>query len=427
MPAPLRYLLIIVTTGMLLYTVYRSWHFTKESGGTDLRCRVIGARLIPTDHSPYYYKWNPADGEYFLNPNDAPTRLVNGNVATPAMLYTIYPVSVPAYSVVRPLWTVLQYIACFALFFLLLYKQPRTHAIVSACIVIAGLVCTTTWQYGIERGQVYIFYALLFALMYRVYISRIQFREFLSGLIGGLFIFFRPFAGIIAVGFLLHGKKKWLLGWITGIILGTCTFVLPNTSLWKDYFSAMKEYTNESRGEQHVVLNAADPPKPDTIEGMNTLRSYRAFTAIEVSALYGYFAGNDIWINTNQSFFMYGCIVLLLSIFFLRSRKKIIEPQALFLFGFVLYMLAELFNIAPRASYNVIQWLFPLTIILLYIRPFTPLFMALAAAFLLLHAFPFRRFPYHAEITELIFFGVTIFFIFFPGIVKKWQYGISRA
>lgn len=428
MSSPLRYILIGITAALLLFTIYKSYRFTKENGGTDLRCRVIGTRLIATDHSPYYYKWNPADGEYFLNPNDVAYRLVNGNVVTPAMMYTTYPVSVLPYSIVRPLWTVLQYIACFALLFLLLYKQPRRQAIIAACIVICGLVCSNIFQYGIERGQVYIFYAFLFALMYKLYTFQSRYNEFLSGLIAGLFIFFRPFAGVIMLGFLLHGKTKWLKGWIAGLILGTCVFVLPGISLWQDYLSAMQEYTYECMNQGHGNANAIDPPKPETIEGMNTLRSYANINAGNLSAIYGYLrAKAGIWINSKQSLLMYGIIILVLSGFFYRLRRKIIEPQALFLFAFLLYILAEIFTIAPRASYNVIQWMFPLTIILVWLRPVTPPIIALAGGLLLIQSFVFTRFEYQGEMAELIFIVVTSFFIFFPRLIKKWQYGISRT
>jgi hypothetical protein len=427
MPAILRYTLLIVTAGLLGLTIYRSWTVTQQTGGTDLRCRTIASRLLTTNHSPYFYKWNPSDGEYYLNPNDVATRVVNGNVVTPAMLYTVYPASALPYSIVRPLWTILQFLICFAALFLLLYKQTRSQATVAGVVVIAGLVCSNTWLFGIERGQVYIFYVLFFALMYRLYISDSRYNEFLSGLAGGLFVFFRPFAGIIALVFLLQGKKKWLAGWVAGLVLGTCWFVLPDISSWKDYFNAMQEYTYESMGQGHGNPGAIDPAKPEVIEGMNTLRLYRNFPAGKISGLYGYLRAElGIWINNKQSLAAYAGIVVLFFLFFLRIKKKVINPEALFLLGFVLYILAELFTIAPRGAYSVIQWIFPLTLILLRVRPGTPLFIAPIGALLLLHLFPFKRFDYQGEIAELILLGVSSFFIFFPRSIKKWQYGTGR-
>jgi hypothetical protein len=424
MPSLLRYILLIITAGLLVLTIYRAYSVTQRTGGTDLRCRVVASRLLATHHSPYFYKWNPADGEYFLNPNDVASRVVNGNVVTPAALYVIYPASALSYSIVRPLWTTLQFVACFALLFLLLYKRPRWQATAAGVVVIAGLVCSNTWLFGIERGQIYIFYALFFAVIYRIYISQVKYHEFISGLIGGLFIFFRPFAGILALGFLLHGKRKWLAGWAAGIILGACLFVLPDISLWKDYLRAMKEYSFESMQQGHGNPYASEPVKPEIVEGMNTLRLYQNYPAGKLSALYGYLRGEfNIRINSKQSLVLYGCLMVVLSLFFLRLKKKAINPEAIFLFGFIAYILAELFTIAPRGAYSVIQWIFPLTIVLLRVRPATPLFIIITGALLLLHLYPYKNFAYQGEIAELILLGATCFFIYFPDQIKKWQYG----
>ena len=84
------------------------------------------------------------------------------------------------------------------------------------------------------------------------------------------------------------------------------------------------------------------------------------------------------------------------------------DSQSLFLFAFLLYILAELFVMAPRNPYNLIQWIFPLTLILLQIRFNHPSFVLLVIGLLLLHNFPFVV-PYQAALAELLFIGVAIY------------------
>lgn len=422
MPRLTRYLLIAITSAFVLLIIIKSIGLTKRNGGTDLRCRVVGTRLLATEHSPYFHKWTPADGEYLLDPNDKGVRMVNGNVVTPATMYLTYPLYTLPYAVVRPLWTALQFLACVAILFLLLWKQPHSATRITALIIINGLVCSATWLAGIERGQMYIFYALLFAIMYRLYVSKLKYNEWLSGFVGGLFMFLRPFAGIIGVGFLLHGKKRWVFGCITGFIVGLCLFVLPRPALWTEYFNAMREYTNESEGHGHFNQNAINYSHPDTIEGMTTLEKYENIPAGGLAAFYGYLWNFGIHATSSHLTVAYGIVLIILAFLFYRQRKIYSGPLPLFLFGFMCYVLAELFTVAPRASYNGMQWIFPLTLICLYAGSIVPVLIALITGLLLLHMFPVQ-FNYQGPIAELTFLALSFIVIFFQRSLKKMQYG----
>jgi hypothetical protein len=424
LPRLTRYLLIAITSAFVALILLKSIGLTKRNGGTDLRCRVVGTRLLATEHSPYFHKWQPADGQYLLDPNDKGTRMVNGNVVTPATMYLTYPLYTLPYSIVRPAWTVLQCLACIATLFLLLWKQPRPAFDITALVIINGLVCSATWLAGIERGQMYIFYALLFALMYRLYVSKLKYNEWLSGFVGGLFIFVRPFAGIIGLGFLLHGKKKWVLGCVMGFLAGVCLFVLPRPSLWSDYFKAMREYSYESEGRGHYNQNTVEYSHPDTIEGMTTLKNYENVMAVGLAAFYGYLWNAGINATSNHLAIAYGIVLALLAFLFYRHRKIYSGPLPLFLFGFLCYVLAELFTVAPRASYNGIQWIFPLTLICLYAGFITPVLITLITGLLLLHVFPVQ-FYYQGALAELTFLALTFIVIFYQRLLKKTQYGIG--
>lgn len=423
-----RYLIILITAGFLLATLVKTFYLSYKYGGTDLRCRIVGTRLMGTGESPYFYQWKPGDNVFYLDPNAEAHRLVNGNVVTPASMAVIYPLAQLSYPLVRLWWTILQVVAALLILHMLFRRNKLSDAFLAASPIILGLICSEHWFFNIERGQMYVFYAFVLTSMYAVYISRWKHNEFASGFIGGLFILFRPFAGIIGLGFLLHGKMKWVAGCATGFIVGCLLFVLPFLPAWKDYFRAMDEYVSENVEAGHHDFTAIAPSKPAVIEGADNLTASYTFFLDRLDTTYHLLKGVGISISNNQSLLLYGIIMLVTGFFFYRLRKKISSPQNLFLFGFLALILAELFVLAPRGAYNIIQWIFPLSLIWLQaskkqsgsevlrsapaLFPALPVLIILATGLLLLHNFPYKL-PRQGQLAELIFIGLSFYWIFF--------------
>lgn len=410
-----KYLIIGITSIFLLLTILKSFHFTYKTGGVDLRSRIVGTRLLSTLHSPYFYKWNPADGDRFLDLHTDVKRIVNGNVVTPAVMYTIYPLSTLHYSQIRLLWTILQLIAGISCLLLLVRNDPFPK-LIPLFFIILGLLCTDVFLLNIERGQMYVFYAFIFSLVYFCYISKWKHNQFISGLVSGLFVFYRPVALVAGLGFIIFWKPKWLAGSLTGFLIGCLLFIAPRPSLWHDYFSAMKEYNNEALGKGHKAENAIEPLKPLLIEGTNNLDRAHSFNISGLSTIDAYLQKAGIKINNNISVALFSIVVILLSVFFYRRKKMSVQPADLFLFGFLLYILAELFMIIPRYAYNQIQWLPFLLLIAFKIRNNQPALIVLSLAFLFFHNFPFFL-PDQCAIGELIFIGMTVYILYFnrPG------------
>jgi hypothetical protein len=249
-------------------------------------------------------------------------------------------------------------------------------------------------------------------LMYRIYVSKWKHKFLLSGFIGGLFILFRPFAAVIGLAFLLSGKKRWVIGNILGIIGGSLVFVLPKPSLWQDYFEAMNMYASQFTGKAYYVTTAIEYPRPELIEGLNNLSESQQFNISRLDILYNYLKKAGMVVSQNMLYILCALVILLLSFCFFKTKKKVHCPTRTFAFAFLLYILAELFVILPRGNYNVIQWLFPLGLIISGLRLFQPLFILIITGILLLHNFPFV-FPYQAAIAEGIFIGVIVYYVFF--------------
>jgi hypothetical protein len=373
--------------------------------------------LLATPHSSYFYKWNPADGAFYLDPNDQPQRLINGNVVTPAVMTATYPLALLPYPVIRILWSLFQVIALIATIYLLFKRKNISSTILAASPIIISLVCSDIWLYNIDRGQMYVFYTFLFALMYYLYISKLKYNEFLSGVVGGLFILFRPFTGIAGLGFLLLGRKKWIAGCAVGFVAGILLFVLPQPKVWQDYFAAMKEYVNENLNTGHWEAKAVSYTKPVSIEGSTNIPVYESFYIGNLNPYHNFLLKRGITVNMNMSLILYAAGMIFLSWLFFRIRKKIAGPDILFLFGFFGYILAELAIPAPRGAYNMIMWIFPLSLIYLRARSNIPLLVILALAMLLLHGFPFY-FPLQGQLPEIMFLFLTAFVVFFPKATK---------
>lgn len=346
---------------------------------------------------------------------------------TPTVLITMYPLSKLSYPAIHMLWTVLLILAGLATVYMLCKNIDSDTTAIALSFILLGLVCSETWLYNIERGQMYIFYAFFFALMYRCYNSTWKHNLFMSGFIGGFFILFRPFAIVVGLPFLLHGKWKWIWGCLTGFIIACAIFVLPKPDLWKDYYNAMHEYVQEhlAGGPVHAAPDELSD-KPTTIEGATNLTEYSDFKVARLETVHQYLKKFGIHINDKHSLLLYAITVLVLGFFFFRLRKKYSTPFSLFLFGFLLFILAELFSTTDRGAYNLILWLFPLAIICVQARYNTLVLIILALGLLLLHHFPYPI-RHQSEAAEIIFLGLTAGFVFFPGLLKKLQHGFSRT
>jgi hypothetical protein len=205
------------------------------------------------------------------------------------------------------------------------------------------------------------------------------------------------------LGFLIKGKFRMIAGGFTGAVIGALLFVAPNLNQWKDYFHAMDEYSNAMVAKR-VRSDVQPYTLPATIEGTTNITQYHQFNSGGLKTVYSYLGLVGIRANSIFSVLLFGSVVLLLSFFFYRAKPGSINVSAsdqLFLFGFLLYILSEIFVVAPRAGYNVVQWLFPVCIAWNYIVQNKYLLFIFVAGILLLHNFPFV-FPYQQDCGELL-------------------------
>lgn len=399
-----------------LLTIIKSYYFSNTYGGTDLRNRVVGARLVAKGYSPYFYKWSPADGERLLDPNDIPTRLVNGNTVTPAVFFVLLPFTYLNYPAIRFIWTCLQILAAITVIWLMLKRYEGDTPLIAASLVILGLLSSDYWFMLVEKGQIHIFYVLLFALIYFVYQSKWRFAEFVSGFIGGIFLFFRPFASMIVLGFLLHRKTNWVKGWIAGVLTGLLIFIAPNPALWKDYFKAMEEYGNEYLGKGHHV-NTTPIVYPALIEGSSNITLIENSHITNMPTMYGIIKRLGLEYTHMRSYLVCGLILLFLSVIFYRIKCHSTYIH-LFLFAFLTYKIFELFMLNSRSPYNLVEWTFPLFLIIHQIKQRPVPLIILLTSLLFLHNFPYY-FRFQVFIGEFILLTMVFYYTFSIGPVER--------
>lgn len=402
------YLLVPASLVVLILIAFQSFRISNQYGGTDLRARVVGARLLFSEHSPYFYTWRPGDPETLMDPNIQPGRKVNGNVVTPAVLWLMQPLVWLPYKSIRPVWTLLELFSALLTIYWLSgmksLKQLAGFFLLPALLLLAG----PYWNFHTDRGQMYIFYTALVAGSWFIY-KKGKNGKFWSGFLAGLLVFMRPFAICFALPFLAVQQREWIKGFALAILTGILLWVLPMQNTWKDYAAAMKIFSAEITGSV-AKENASPIAFPAEVEQMKNLGDYGQYplnafpTTFEISKKLNFALPQ--WAS-------YGLLALfMLMLTTLLIRKRILAPEKLFMCGFVLMMACEYTTHAPRAPYNLLMWLAPVCLLLASPRGehFRSKWWMAGILFLLLHpAFTFQNsFGYAGEALLL---GLAIAFI----------------
>ena len=409
-----RTIVLAATISCMILLLVRSWYYSECYGGTDLRNRTVASRLLATPHSPYYYKWSPSDGDYFLDPNDRADRRVNGTSVTPAVLYIVYPLSVLPYKAVRRIWTLLLFLLAGGTILLLTRGNRKTWAYYPAVIILLGIFCSKAWIFNIERGQIYMLYGFLMALSYTSFEQQGRWGKYGSGFISGILILLRPPVLVMGLAFFWHSGRKWLAGNILGFLTGCLIFIMPKPSLWMEYFRAMNDFANHSELNHAVTHKEIDFEKTGRIEGMDNLSTYMSFGPAGLFPVdtYAQLVGKTI--PYRYFLGMFAVLSGLLLTIYYRPVNRPAGGDSMFLFGFLLYILSELFIVAPRPGYSLIQWVFPFSIVALRFQRDQVVLSLLVVSLLLYHGFPLENLvPYQPHIAELSFILVLTYVVFY--------------
>jgi hypothetical protein len=373
----LHFIFLTVCSILFAYAVYRDIGVEEHCYGSDLRNRVVGARIIRDGHSPYFYKWDKHDGIRYYDPdNDDPDHCEGGKLsvitATPFFHQLLYPLSeLPQLRIFR-IWLIIEYLilAGMTLFFLVLARTPVQKA---AVLFIAILfLFTEAWYIHIYYGQYYLFIPFLAMLFYGLMQDH---RNLLVAVVAGLaaisLILIRPNALLFFLPFLLLRKtytRNYLIAFFIPVLLLTTWSLLDKNEyhLWEDYRQAVAQHTAAHLRLQPFINGTGDHPTFTDWEGIDGTRIPQPLVNSGDNENGNFFLlfrrlyKPTLGLVTLQILSLCG-ILGVLAAFLLRHRAadRYSMPQVAIL-GYCLYMISDLFSPIYRFQYYTVQWIFPL-------------------------------------------------------------------
>lgn len=245
-----------------LASFYDYWRFD----GYDLRIRVVGARLLVQGIDPYTYSSSPDLPPELQDPGQQ-FRGLSRCTYPPPLLLVYAPLSPLPYTLQRPIWMVLEWVALLAVIALASRLSPsaRIRFLTTACGL--GLVAASyVWRFHVERGQYYVFIALLLVLAVGLLV-RCRRDHLVAGILLGLAIAMRPPVAIILLPLWLGGLRRTALtGGLTAAVCVAATLPLSGMTAYANYTrvatawekvmldweQAKKEYGVQPREKQRV-------------------------------------------------------------------------------------------------------------------------------------------------------------------------------
>jgi hypothetical protein len=348
--------LIILLLLLNVFGLFIDFKNTTLYGGNDLRIRVVGARVFSLKINPYTFHPGSQTKDELIDPalvNDSKTIRLT---VTPFVLFISLPFAFIPYLFQRYFWFLFQWLAFILSVFLLMScsKSKLKRKIILA--ISLAFSASFIWRLHVELGQIYILYAFLASLAYKLLQKPAKFFQFLSGFVIGITSALRlPFLLFFPTMFLIR-KFNFLAGFISGLFLG---FVLPffiKLTIWSDYISSVflisnVKLTSLKEGANQLI----NPTLTRIFEHMPSLgRNWRIGnndTSIR-GFFYAFFSIHlSIWV-----LFAMFLIFMAFILFYLILKRRNFPISFVFAVSYLLVLISEFFLPVARLFYYDIQW-----------------------------------------------------------------------
>ena len=237
----------VIGIALAVFGIARSAGLVSQTGSIDFRNRVVAARRAERGLNPYFFKWTPAYPETLLDARDNPSLRFTRLTSPPSTVWVHSLFARFAYR--RQKWVnfALAWLALVAI----AWWATRSLALpVPAVLFATGAYAVSgPWQLHVERGQQYVYLALLLLLAvcppYRV--SGPWFRA-LAALL-------RPTLGV-SVFTAFREKRVWrsVLSTIgAGGLLALPVLLAYPISWWFDYLASSRDWYLEIFGLNAVI------------------------------------------------------------------------------------------------------------------------------------------------------------------------------
>ncbi|WP_157867394.1 glycosyltransferase 87 family protein [Gloeothece citriformis] len=360
---------LLITAGVITFFAFLiDLKNTLTYWGSDLRNRIVGARLLIEGMNPYFFQWHQGISEKLLDPQDSLKSITTRVSVTPTVLTIHSMIAGLSFLNQKLIWLLVQWGAFLST--VLIFYKTNSKFIKKILILIIGWFFANSffWRYHVNAGQMYVIYVFLVSLALFVLHQNFKYHENLSGFILGLTMSLRPPFILFFIPFLIYRKWKLLFSVITGLLFGVLIpFVFMNFSIWKSYFFAVTGMTQVINPSSSMPsTNNAIPQTainyPKIIEGMN-FRLIPKHWGFPDSSLQNLLTMLNIDIPSKLLIISAVFMILLLSFLFFVKWIKIFSINRVFLAVMVLYLISEFLIPIPRYAYYDIQWILPLFII----------------------------------------------------------------
>ena len=383
--------LMILTS--LCWSVYRDIQIEKLYPG-DLRNRVVGARLQKDDRMPYFYKWKPADGLRYYDPQNFDTLKVSNSTASPFFHQLLYPIADMEQRTISRLWVFIQYVLLFIMTVIAVTLSVTAIQKVAVLGMAISFLFTEAWIKIIEAGQLYLFIPFLAMCSYFfLQKKRYTATAFVAGLFAVSLVLVRPNTVFLFFPFLFIAGRyslRYKIVFFVPVIL-LLGYIVGNRhqrALWTEYAESLSEQIKLHQNLGPTVQQNENDPGFASWEGWNMAEVEAAQTKssyVNYSENGNFFVvvRDIIGINLSPAFLSiasFSLISVMMLLFYFFCRKSGFDIYNLAILGFCLYMTTDLFSPVFRHQHYTVQWFFPLLLAASgYIKTYKWIYIAIAA------------------------------------------------
>jgi hypothetical protein len=338
----------VIGCALVVLGIAQSAIVVSQTGSIDLRNRVVAARQAERGFNPYFFKWTPAYPETLLDARDDPGARFTRLTSPPSTVWFHSLFARFAYRWQK--WTnfALAWLALVAI----AWWATRSLALpVPAVLFATGAYAVSgPWQLHIERGQQYVYLALLLLLAvcppYGV----------LGPWFRALAALFRPTLGIaIFTAFRERRIQRSVLVTIgAGGLLALPILIAYPISWWYDYLASARDWYLHILG-LHAVITSSGPVAslvyPVAPEGDPTMTNAWLFTTSGSGLVH--FARTLGWMPPFEwATGVSVALTVIAGIVLWRARGERLASFAARFFGAV--YLADFASPTPRGVYNAV-------------------------------------------------------------------------
>jgi hypothetical protein len=345
---------------------------------TDLRNRIIGARLQKDGRTPYFYQWRPVDGLRYFDPVQTDTVYANAITASPFFHHLLFPIADLPQRQISRIWLVWEYLTFLSIVLFAFAFTKSINQQWAVAITAVLLLFMNAWQIHISAGQFYIIIPLFaFVFLFCIIRKKQLFFLLLAGLAASVLILIRPTCIIFFFPFLFLLKtfkvKEYILFFLPALLLfGYSILNTKERGCWLEYRKAIAAHIKIHQIYDPRTANRVyEPFMYNNWEGWDTNSIRKAKIAFPFfwhseSSSIGVFSKDalqiiiPVWVIHMISFVS----ISILLFFWIRPNNKL-KSNIVYvaIFGFCLYLISDFLSPILRSQYYGVQWAFPLLLL----------------------------------------------------------------